>query len=438
MTDLAVHPTDIPGLLIVDLPVHGDSRGWFKENWHRAKMTALGLPDFAPVQHNVSFNDERGVTRGIHAEPWDKYVSVVTGAIFGAWVDLREGPTHGQVVTCEIGPDRAVFVPRGVGNSYQTLEPAMAYSYLVTEHWSPAARDRYTFVALHDTSLGIDWPIPFEETIRSEADLGHPLLADSIPVRKPHTLVLGAGGQPGRALLATLPNAVGLTRAECDLADPVSVDALDLADVDAIVNAAAYIPRSMPPRRRRGAATPGRSTSAGSPSLSGAPVSAASHSSTSPPTTSSTAPAGSTAREDSAPCPWGCMARPRPPATPWSPRTRSTTSSARAGSSVTARTSSRRWPGSPTAASAPPSSTNWPGGSPSHGRPRRRDRPPAVDGRALRHVQPEQHRPEPGAGPTSPPTSSSCAVATAATSHPSPQKRMRRARRWRLARRTAR
>lgn len=240
MTDLAVHPTDIPGLLIVDLPVHGDSRGWFKENWQRAKMTALGLPDFAPVQHNVSFNDERGVTRGIHAEPWDKYVSVVTGAIFGAWVDLREGPTHGQVVTCEIGPDRAVFVPRGVGNSYQTLEPATAYSYLVTEHWSPAARDRYTFVALHDTSLGIDWPIPLEETIRSEADLGHPLLADSIPVRKPHTLVLGAGGQLGRALLATLPNAVGLTRAECDLADPASVDALDLADVDAIVNAAAY------------------------------------------------------------------------------------------------------------------------------------------------------------------------------------------------------
>ena len=240
MTELAVHPTDIPGLLIVDLPVHGDDRGWFKENWQRAKMTALGLPDIAPVQHNVSYNDERSVTRGIHAEPWDKYVSVVTGRIFGAWVDLREGPTRGTVVTCEIGPDRAVFVPRGVGNSYQTLEAGTAYSYLVTEHWSPAARDRYTFVALHDTSLGIDWPIPLEETIRSEADLSHPLLADSRPVGRPHTLVVGAGGQLGRALMATIPGAVGLTRAECDLADPASVDALDLADVDAIVNAAAY------------------------------------------------------------------------------------------------------------------------------------------------------------------------------------------------------
>ncbi|MBO9106171.1 MAG: dTDP-4-dehydrorhamnose 3,5-epimerase family protein, partial [Escherichia coli] len=40
--DLKVTRTNIPGLLVFDLPVHGDSRGWFKENWQRAKMTALG------------------------------------------------------------------------------------------------------------------------------------------------------------------------------------------------------------------------------------------------------------------------------------------------------------------------------------------------------------------------------------------------------------
>ncbi len=58
---LAVRETAIPGLLIVDLPVHGDARGWFKENWQRAKMTALGLPDFAPpVQQNVAHNEQVG------------------------------------------------------------------------------------------------------------------------------------------------------------------------------------------------------------------------------------------------------------------------------------------------------------------------------------------------------------------------------------------
>ena len=54
--DLKVEETNIPGLLVFDLPVHGDNRGWFKENWQRAKMTALGLPDFGPVQNNISFN----------------------------------------------------------------------------------------------------------------------------------------------------------------------------------------------------------------------------------------------------------------------------------------------------------------------------------------------------------------------------------------------
>jgi len=119
----------------------------------------LGLPDFAPVQNNVSFNVRRGATRGIHAEPWDKMVSVATGRIFGAWVDLRAGESFGRVVTLEMGPETAVFVPRGVGNSYQTLEDATSYSYLVNDHWSPDARSSYTFVNLADPSLAIPWPI---------------------------------------------------------------------------------------------------------------------------------------------------------------------------------------------------------------------------------------------------------------------------------------
>ena len=240
MADLAVHTTDIPGLLIVDLPVHGDNRGWFKENWQRAKMTELGLPDFGPVQQNISFNDEVGVTRGIHAEPWDKFVSVATGRIFGAWVDLREGETHGRVVTVEMGPETAVFVPRGVGNAYQTLVPNTAYAYLVNDHWSPQAKERYTFVQLGDPALGIDWPIPLAEAVLSEADQAHPVLADSRPARPRRTVILGAGGQLGQALQAVLPDALALTRAEADLARPETLEAIEWRDVDAIVNAAAY------------------------------------------------------------------------------------------------------------------------------------------------------------------------------------------------------
>ena len=43
--------TPIEGLVVYDLPVFGDNRGWFKENWQREKMVAAGLPDFGPVQN---------------------------------------------------------------------------------------------------------------------------------------------------------------------------------------------------------------------------------------------------------------------------------------------------------------------------------------------------------------------------------------------------
>ena len=82
----------------------------------KMKMVALGLPDFRPVQNNMSYNARAGTTRGFHAEPWDKLVSVAHGRVFGAWVDLRAGPTFGQQFVAEAGPDTAVFVPRGVAN----------------------------------------------------------------------------------------------------------------------------------------------------------------------------------------------------------------------------------------------------------------------------------------------------------------------------------
>jgi dTDP-4-dehydrorhamnose reductase len=53
-------------------------------------------------------------------------------------------------------------------------------------------------------------------------------------------LVLGAGGQVGRALAAALPSATALGRAELDLADAAAVAALDWSGVDVAVNAAAF------------------------------------------------------------------------------------------------------------------------------------------------------------------------------------------------------
>ena len=207
-----VETTNIPGLLVLDLSVHGDNRGWFKENWQREKMVALGLPDRRWVQNNVSYNVGRGATRGIHAEPWDKFVSVATGSVFGAWVDLRAGSeAFGRVYTCTLDPSKAIYVPRGVGNSYQALEDGTAYTYLVDAHWSAELKGTY----------------------------------DVEPMAPRRTLVTGANGQLGRAVRAAA-EARGLTGFdycdvdEFDFSDPAQYGRYDWPLYGAVINCGAY------------------------------------------------------------------------------------------------------------------------------------------------------------------------------------------------------
>ncbi|MEN0070968.1 MAG: bifunctional dTDP-4-dehydrorhamnose 3,5-epimerase family protein/NAD(P)-dependent oxidoreductase [Propionicimonas sp.] len=240
MARLDVRDTAIPGLLVIDLVVHGDDRGWFKENWQRAKMTALGLPDFGPVQNNMSYNTDTGVTRGLHAEPWDKLVSVAHGRVFAAWVDLRDGDSFGTVVTLELGPETAVFVPRGVANGYQTLADETVYSYLVNDHWSPDARDSYSYLNLADETAAIAWPIPLAGATISAADAAHPRLSGATAVPAKRTVIIGCGGQLGRALTALLPDALGVDLPDFDLTGPAVETALNWSGVDTILNASAY------------------------------------------------------------------------------------------------------------------------------------------------------------------------------------------------------
>jgi len=237
--DLHLHETNIPGLVWLDLPVHGDNRGWFKENWQQTKMTAIGLPDFGPRQNNISFNATRGTTRGIHAEPWDKYVSVATGRIYGAWTDLREGDTFGQTFTLEIDPSKAIFVPRGVGNAFQALEDNTAYSYLVNDHWVQGG-ENYAFLNLADTTANIQWPIPLEEAELSDKDRTHPMLADIEPIKPRQILVTGANGQLGKALRLEFPDAEFVDRSTFDISDTSTWGNRNWRQYSTIINAAAY------------------------------------------------------------------------------------------------------------------------------------------------------------------------------------------------------
>lgn len=180
-TEVTGHSTPIPGLIMFDVSRVGDDRGYFQEKFQQAKLRAEGLPeDFVVVQNNISYNKESGVTRGLHAEPWDKYISVVSGKVFCAWCDLRAGDNFGTVFFTEITPDKAAYVPRGVANGYQALEPEVIYSYLVNAHWSPDGQ--YQSVQMFDPQLNIPWPLAEDQSVVSEKDTANPLFKDVMPM----------------------------------------------------------------------------------------------------------------------------------------------------------------------------------------------------------------------------------------------------------------
>lgn len=181
--ELRVTPVEeIPGLLMFDIPVHGDNRGWFKENFQKEKMVALGFPESffknGKLQNNISYS-HRDVLRGMHAEPWDKYVSVAdAGEVLGSWVDLREGPTFGNIYQHVINASVGIYIPKGVANGFQVLSESVAYTYLVNDYWALDLKPEYGFVNYADPELNLFWP-NLDGALVSEDDKRHPLLADA-------------------------------------------------------------------------------------------------------------------------------------------------------------------------------------------------------------------------------------------------------------------
>ncbi|MBZ5963217.1 dTDP-4-dehydrorhamnose 3,5-epimerase family protein [Leuconostoc gasicomitatum] len=179
--------TEISGMIEFDIPVHGDNRGWFKENFQKEKMLPLGFPEEffkdGKLQNNVSLS-RQGVLRGLHAEPWDKYISVAdNGRVLGSWVDLREGESFGHVYQTVIDASKGIYVPRGVANGFQVLSETVSYSYLVNDYWALELKPKYAFVNYADPALGIEWDNVDNAEV-SEADKNHPLLKDVVPLKK--------------------------------------------------------------------------------------------------------------------------------------------------------------------------------------------------------------------------------------------------------------
>jgi dTDP-4-dehydrorhamnose 3,5-epimerase len=176
-----VSKTGIPGMVVVRLVIKPDGRGWLKESFQLSKLVPLGFPSsFQPVGYQVAAVQRRGFTRGIHADTVNKYISLTRGEAFAAIVDLRRGGSFGRVETVLLIPENAIFVPKGCGNSYQTLSDDVGYTYLEDDRTSA---DPSTCVSLADKELAIEWPVPLHEAQMLPDDEDRPGLGEIVPVQ---------------------------------------------------------------------------------------------------------------------------------------------------------------------------------------------------------------------------------------------------------------
>jgi dTDP-4-dehydrorhamnose 3,5-epimerase len=174
---MKVIPSALPGALIIEPKVFGDTRGYFYESYHRERFELAGLA-VGFVQSNVS-RSARGVLRGLHYQwpnPQGKLVSVLQGEVYDVAIDIRRGsPTFGRWTGVMLTADnhRHFWIPEGFAHGFCVLSESAVFTYQCTALYEPSA-DRT--IRWNDAEIGIDWPI--SDPLLSEKDAKAPLLAD--------------------------------------------------------------------------------------------------------------------------------------------------------------------------------------------------------------------------------------------------------------------
>ncbi len=169
--------TAIPGVLIIEPKVFGDSRGFFMETYQADRYRRAGI-DFSFVQDNHS-RSGKGVLRGLHLQrtkPQGKLVRVVHGAVFDVAVDVRKGSsTFGKWVGVELSEDnkRQFWVPPGFAHGFVTLTELVDFEYKCTDYYDPTDE---LCLQWNDPAVGIQWPV--ESPQLSAKDANATLLKD--------------------------------------------------------------------------------------------------------------------------------------------------------------------------------------------------------------------------------------------------------------------
>ena len=178
---MKIEKTKLEGCYIIHDTVHGDSRGYFFESFHKSRFyeqTGLSI-DF--VQDNQS-KSQRGVLRGLHYQQGEfaqaKLVRVLQGKVLDVAVDLRkDSATFGEHIAVELSEESRTqfFVPRGFAHGFAVLSEAAVFFYKCDNFYHKESEGGIIY---NDADLNIDWQIADAEILLSDKDKLLPTLQD--------------------------------------------------------------------------------------------------------------------------------------------------------------------------------------------------------------------------------------------------------------------
>ncbi len=175
---VSVRALSIPGLFVLETPVHADERGLFRE-WFRVDELAAAGVTFSVAQANLS-RSARNVVRGLHyslaSDGQAKVVTCVQGELDDVVVDIRLGsPTFGHVEIIELDEKAgvAVVVPPGVAHGFVVTTETATLAYLLSSRYEPASEFE---INPFDADIAVPWRLS-GPAVMSAKDAGAPSLA---------------------------------------------------------------------------------------------------------------------------------------------------------------------------------------------------------------------------------------------------------------------
>lgn len=170
-----VTETSLPGVLLIEPRVFGDSRGFFLETFSTQRYAEADIT--GPfIQDNWSHSC-RGTLRGLHFQiqhPQGKLVHVMQGEIFDVAVDVRQdSPTFGKWVGVTLSAEnkRQLWIPPGFAHGFAVLSETADFVYKCTDIYAP--EDERTLF-WNDKSIGVEWPLNTDPILSDKDRNGTP------------------------------------------------------------------------------------------------------------------------------------------------------------------------------------------------------------------------------------------------------------------------